>query len=203
MGGIRVPGEAGKWVTLCCYVLFNGLTVTQTNTSETDGYLSGKGQWQSSCPFLCPCIKLLFFYFEGEKLAATTQPCRQKHLSSSFEREVEESLTLMACDRGKLDRDWLYKMSRFLGCDRAYILCGDLIAMHCWLTRCYCWWWNLPWWAWWNGWLWTQSIVAFLFAFTGQLATNRTVVKHQISSVFQGTTMFLSCELFMRGIGNI
>lgn len=49
LGGISVVWDAGQWaaeVKTVLYVLFNGPTVTQMNTSETDGYLSRKGQWQ-------------------------------------------------------------------------------------------------------------------------------------------------------------
>lgn len=47
-GGINVLWDAGQWaaaVKTVLYVLFNGPTVTQMNTPETDGYLSRKGQW--------------------------------------------------------------------------------------------------------------------------------------------------------------
>lgn len=48
MDGISVLWDMGKWVAASVlsvfYVLFNGLTVTQSNTFETDGYSGGKGQ---------------------------------------------------------------------------------------------------------------------------------------------------------------
>lgn len=51
-------GTRGKWVAASVpsvlYVLLNGLTVTQLNTLETDGYLGGKGQRQSFTPFYLP-----------------------------------------------------------------------------------------------------------------------------------------------------
>lgn len=54
---------------MCWYMLFNGLTVTQKNTSETDGYLSWKGQSQSVLPFslpLCHVVLIFFFFFRRE-----------------------------------------------------------------------------------------------------------------------------------------
>lgn len=105
---MAVPGKS------VLYVLLNGLTVTQTSTSETDGYLRGKGQWQSLPPFsslLCHVV-----LFEGDKLAATTQQCRQKHFCLSLQQGVEESLTLMVCDGG----NWT-----MIGCEMSGFLCGD------------------------------------------------------------------------------
>lgn len=89
---MALPGQS----VLC--VLFNGLTVTQTNTSETDGYLCRKGQWQSFLPFsLALCHVVLF---EEDKLAATTQQQRRKHLWLSLQQGVGENLALMVCDHG-------------------------------------------------------------------------------------------------------
>ena len=137
--------ESG-WV--CWYMLFNGLTVTQKNTSETDGYLSWKGQSQSVLPFSLPlCHVVLFFFFSlGGRPAALTQQFRQKDFCLSLEWGGWESLTLMVFDDG----NWTMigcKMSGFRGWDWAYIFCGTLIVMDCSLTHCYCWWWKLQTWS--------------------------------------------------------
>lgn len=152
------------------YMLFNGLTVTQKNTSETDGYLSWKGQSQSVLPFSLPLCHVGLFLTLGGRLAASTQQCRQKHLCLSLEREVRESLTLMAFDGG----NWTTigcKMSGFRGLDWAYIFCGTLIVMDCWLTHCYCWQWKLSWRAALQTWSSREWQVAFLFAATWYVAT--------------------------------
>lgn len=79
MDGISVLRDAGKWVAASVpsvlYVLLNGLTVTQLNTFETDGYLGGKGQRRSFTPFYFPLCHVLFSKLD--MLAATTQRRRQ------------------------------------------------------------------------------------------------------------------------------
>lgn len=76
MDGISVLRDAGKWVAASVpsvlYVLLNGLTVTQFNTFETDGYLGGKGQRQSFTPFYLPLCHVVLFS-KPDMLAATTQ----------------------------------------------------------------------------------------------------------------------------------
>lgn len=97
----------------------------------------GKVTYALSWPFLCPCV---MSFFESGKSAATTQQCRQKHSSSSLEQDVEESLTLIVCERG----NWTMTVCEMSGWQNIYLcICQTfLVLMNCWLTHC--WWWNLP-----------------------------------------------------------
>lgn len=62
MDGISVLQDAGKWVAASVpsvlYVLLNGLTVTQSNTFEADGYPGGKVSASLGCRIICLCVKL-------------------------------------------------------------------------------------------------------------------------------------------------
>lgn len=81
---------------MCWYILFNGEAVTQKITSETDGYLNGKDHWQSFLPFLFVLVSSGCFIFFPFFLR---EWCSQLPLPTSLKQEVEESLTLMACER--------------------------------------------------------------------------------------------------------
>lgn len=60
---MAVPGKG------VLYVPFNRQTVTQTNTSETDGYFRGKGQWQSLPLFSLPSCHVVLLKETSWQLA--------------------------------------------------------------------------------------------------------------------------------------
>lgn len=66
MDGISVHHDVGKWaaasVPSVLYVLFNGLTVTQWNTFERDGYPGGKVSHNLSCPIICLFVMLSLLF---------------------------------------------------------------------------------------------------------------------------------------------
>lgn len=67
MDGISVLQDVGKWVAVSVpsvlYVLFNGLTVTQSYTFETDAFPGGKERSVAifPVPSLASCVMLSFF----------------------------------------------------------------------------------------------------------------------------------------------
>lgn len=62
MDGISVLQDEGKWaaasvLSVLC-ILFNGLTVTQSSTLETDGYPGGKVSYNISRLIIRLCVAL-------------------------------------------------------------------------------------------------------------------------------------------------
>lgn len=178
-------------------MLFNGLTVTQKNTSETDDYLSVKGWWQSSLPFSLPLCNAVFLK-EGSWQLPLSSADKNTSKASDWNRRWRGTWHwwCMIVEIGP----W-----SFMRCpseavtERTSSVGPFLVVMNCWLTHCYCWWWNLSRWAA----LQTCSLIEWVFVNavkSGIFICNKHnhfkivtfIVKHEWSCI----TVFQSYELF-------